>query len=408
MSSRTREINRITMAIIRISVKLMLLALLILLLYEAVIQGYAFGHAVFYAEAMEDAPGHDITVVVKDGENVSQAADELEKKGLIKNIYAFLFQSRFYDYNKIYPGTYTLNTSMTSKDILQKLSEKPETDEEDKTNTSGTDAKKHQSELQAEEANAADAAKSTLSAGEAQADEYSYSGEDEEEGGWIEDVTEDGQMIVDNRITEYLHSLENSRGDLLDGIEKKAIEDGVPIIRSETAALLRSLTAALQPANILEIGTAVGYSALQMCQVMPANCHITTIEKYEKRIPEAKENFKKAGEESRITFLEGDADFWLRELKGKKFDLVFMDAAKGQYLNWLPLLLDLMPVGSVLISDNVLQDGDVVQSRFAVQRRNRTIHSRMREYLYELKHMEEFETAVIPIGDGVTISTRIR
>ena len=215
-------------------------------------------------------------------------------------------------------------------------------------------------------------------------------------------------MIVDNRITEYLHSLEISRGELLDTIEKKAIEDGVPIIRSETAALLRSLTAALRPENILEIGTAVGYSALQMCQVMPANCHITTIEKYEKRIPEAKENFRKAGEESRITFLEGDADMWLKELKGKQFDLVFMDAANGQYLNWLPLLLDLMPVGAVLISDNVLQDGDVVQSRFAVQRRNRTIHSRMREYLYELKHMEEFETAVIPIGDGVTISTRIR
>lgn len=215
-------------------------------------------------------------------------------------------------------------------------------------------------------------------------------------------------MIVDNRITEYLHSLEISRGELLDTIEKKAIEDGVPIIRSETAALLRSLTAALKPENILEIGTAVGYSALQMCQVMPENCHITTIEKYEKRIPEAKENFRKAGEESRITFLEGDADMWLKELKGKQFDLVFMDAAKGQYLNWLPLLLDLMPVGAVLISDNVLQDGDVVQSRFAVQRRNRTIHSRMREYLYELKHMEEFETAVIPIGDGVTISTRIR
>ena len=215
-------------------------------------------------------------------------------------------------------------------------------------------------------------------------------------------------MIVDNRITEYLHSLETSRGELLDTIEKKAIEDGVPIIRSETAALLRSLTAALRPENILEIGTAVGYSALQMCQVMPANCHITTIEKYEKRIPEAKENFRKAGEESRITFLEGDADMWLKELKGKQFDLVFMDAAKGQYLNWLPLLLDLMPVGAVLISDNVLQDGDVVQSRFAVQRRKRTIHSRMREYLYELKHMEEFETAVIPIGDGVTISTRIR
>ena len=213
-------------------------------------------------------------------------------------------------------------------------------------------------------------------------------------------------MIVDNRITEYLHSLETSRGELLDTIEKKAIEDGVPIIRSETAALLRSLTAALRPENILEIGTAVGYSALQMCQVMPENCHITTIEKYEKRIPEAKENFRKAGEESRITFLEGDADMWLKELKGKQFDLVFMDAAKGQYLNWLPLLLDLMPVGAVLISDNVLQDGDVVQSRFAVQRRNRTIHSRMREYLYELKHNPSLITSIIPLGDGVTVSVK--
>ena len=178
MSSRTREINKITMAIIRISVKLMLLALLILLLYEAVIRGYAFGHAVFYAEAVEAAPGHDITVVVKDGEDVSQAADELEKKGLIKNIYAFLFQSRFYDYDKIYPGTYTFNTSMTSKEILQKLSEKPENEEDEKsgdksgstkttqksadqsTEKSESDQQKRQSDLQTEEANAADPAKS--------------------------------------------------------------------------------------------------------------------------------------------------------------------------------------------------------------------------------------------------------
>ena len=215
-------------------------------------------------------------------------------------------------------------------------------------------------------------------------------------------------MIVDNRITEYLHSLEKSRGELLDTIEKKAVEEGVPIIRSETAALLRSLTAALRPENILEIGTAVGYSALQMCQVMPLNCHITTLKSMKNVFLRQKKILKKPGKKAALPFLEGDADMWLKELKGKQFDLVFMDAAKGQYLNWLPLLLDLMPVGAVLISDNVLQDGDVVQSRFAVQRRNRTIHSRMREYLYELKNMEEFETAVIPIGDGVTISTRIR
>ena len=215
-------------------------------------------------------------------------------------------------------------------------------------------------------------------------------------------------MIVNDRITDYLHSLESSQGVLLDTIEKAALDGRVPIIRRETASLLRTLVAALKPSQILEIGTAVGYSALLMCQTMPRACHITTIEKYEKRIPVARENFKKAGEESRITLLEGDADQLLGQLEEGRFDLVFMDAAKGQYLHWLPLLLKLMPPGGVLISDNVLQDGDIVESRFAVQRRNRTIHSRMREYLHTLKHMEELETAVIPIGDGVTISTRIK
>ena len=215
-------------------------------------------------------------------------------------------------------------------------------------------------------------------------------------------------MIVNDRIRDYLHSLESSQGVLLDTIEKEALEAYVPIIKRETASLLRTMVAALKPARILEIGSAVGYSALLMCQAMPRECHITTIEKYGKRIPVARRNFKKAGEEGRITLLEGDADVLLKELEGRSFDLVFMDAAKGQYLHWLPQLLKVMPVGAVLISDNVLQDGDIVESRFAVQRRNRTIHSRMREYLHTLKHMEELETAVIPIGDGVTISTRIK
>ena len=215
-------------------------------------------------------------------------------------------------------------------------------------------------------------------------------------------------MIVNDRIRDYLHSLESSQGVLLDTLEKEALEAYVPIIKRETASLLRTMVAALKPARILEIGTAVGYSALLMCQAMPRECHITTIEKYGKRIPVARRNFKKAGEEGRITLLEGDADVLLKELEGRSFDLVFMDAAKGQYLHWLPQLLKVMPVGAVLISDNVLQDGDIVESRFAVQRRNRTIHSRMREYLHTLKHMEELETAVIPIGDGVTISTRIK
>lgn len=215
-------------------------------------------------------------------------------------------------------------------------------------------------------------------------------------------------MIADQRIIEYIDSLESSQGSLLDSIEREARETRVPIIRRETGALLRTLIAALSPSRILEIGTAVGYSALLMCRVMPEDCRITTIENYEKRIPVARENFRRAGEEKRITLLEGDAGEWLKRLDGERFDLVFLDAAKAQYAAWLPSILNVMPAGSVLISDNVLQDGEVALSRFALPRRDRTIHSRMREYLYELKHNEILETAILPVGDGVAVSTRVK
>lgn len=213
-------------------------------------------------------------------------------------------------------------------------------------------------------------------------------------------------MIADSRITDYILSLETGQGQLCDRIEQEALAARVPIIRRETAALLKTLVAAKAPRAILEIGTAVGYSALLMARVMLADCRITTIEKYEKRIPVARENFRLAGEEERITLLEGDADEILDRLKGSYFDFVFMDAAKGQYLAWLPKLMELMPAGAVLVSDNVLQDGDIVQSRFAVERRNRTIHARMREYLYELKHNSALETSILPVGDGVALSVR--
>lgn len=212
-------------------------------------------------------------------------------------------------------------------------------------------------------------------------------------------------MITDNRIRDYIHSLESSQGELLDEIAEDALAGYVPIIKKETGALLKTLVAAKQPKAILEVGTAVGYSALLMAKTMPIGCHITTIEKYEPRIPVARENFKRAGMEERITLLEGDADEILMGLTGS-YDFIFMDAAKGQYIHWLPVLMGLLSDGGMLVSDNVLQDGDIVQSRYAVERRDRTIHARMREYLYELKHMEQLETAILPIGDGVAISVR--
>ena len=214
-------------------------------------------------------------------------------------------------------------------------------------------------------------------------------------------------MIVNPRITDYIHSLNSGNGALCDRIAREARAAGIPIIKKETESLLKTLVAAKQPGAILEVGTAVGYSALLMSQVMPAHCRITTMEKFEPRIPVARENFRLAGKADCITLLEGDAESLLKELKGT-YDFVFMDAAKGQYLHWLPLLLDLMPVGGMLVSDNVLQDGDIVESRFCVERRNRTIHSRIREYLYCLTHHDQLETTVLPLGDGVTVSVRVK
>lgn len=210
-------------------------------------------------------------------------------------------------------------------------------------------------------------------------------------------------MIVDERMSAFIDSLDTGNTPFLNEIEREAKETNVPIIRTQMQSLMKFLLAVHKPMSILEVGCAIGFSALLMSEYAPAGCRITTIEKYEKRIPIARENFKRAGREDSITLLEGDATDILKELTGT-YDLIFMDAAKGQYIHFLPDILRLMPEGGLLVSDNVLQDGDIIESRFAVTRRNRTIHSRMRDYLFELKHHPQLETVILPVGDGVTLS----
>jgi predicted O-methyltransferase YrrM len=212
-------------------------------------------------------------------------------------------------------------------------------------------------------------------------------------------------VIVDERLVTYINSLDAGNTAMLDQIEREATADYVPIIRKEMQSFLKFLLAMKKPARILEVGTAVGFSAILMAEYDPVPCQITTIENYEKRIPIARENFKRAGKEAQIALLEGDAAEVLKTLEDP-YDFIFMDAAKGQYIHFLPEILRLLAKDGVLVSDNVLQDGDVIESRFAVTRRNRTIHKRMREYLYTLTHSEELVTAVLPVGDGITLSTR--
>ncbi len=212
-------------------------------------------------------------------------------------------------------------------------------------------------------------------------------------------------MIVDERMTTYIHSLEEQESPVIEAIEQEALKAQVPIIRKETQSFLKVLLMIKKPLRVLEVGAAVGFSAILMSEYLPEGSHITTIEKYEKRIAAARDNFKRAGKEEQITLLEGDALEILGSLE-RSYDFIFMDAAKGQYIYYLPEAVRLLAPGGVLVSDNVFQDGDVIQSRFAVERRNRTIHSRMREYLYELKHHEMLQTSLLPLGDGVAVSVK--
>ena len=212
-------------------------------------------------------------------------------------------------------------------------------------------------------------------------------------------------MIVDERMRTYINSLDRGNTPFLEELEQTALRDRVPVIRREMQSFIKTFLAMNQPGRILEVGTAIGFSTLLMCEYGREDLQIVTIENYDKRIPIARENFRRAGREDQITLLEGDAGELLKTLEGP-FDMIFMDAAKGQYIHWLPDIRRLMAKGSVLISDNVLQEGDIIESHYLVERRKRTIYKRMREYLYELKHDPSFVTSILPLGDGVTVSVK--
>ena len=213
----------------------------------------------------------------------------------------------------------------------------------------------------------------------------------------------------------FIESLNEGNTEFLDNLEAEANRDNVPIIRKSMQRFLKLMLELKKPKNILEVGTAVGFSAILMAQYSQSDCHITTIEKYEKRIPVAKENFFKSGFNDKITLIEGDAKDILNELLENengddkfagRYDMIFMDAAKGQYINFLPTAVKLLKKGGVLITDNVLQDDTVIQSKFTVVRRDRTIHKRMREYIRALMQSDELTTDILQLGDGISVSVK--
>lgn len=213
------------------------------------------------------------------------------------------------------------------------------------------------------------------------------------------------ENIDEIRVQDFILSLSSETDDVI-SLKEYALKNDVPIIRDETRDFLKLILNIKKPNNILEIGTAIAYSTL----IMHRNCkeaNIITIEDFERRILEAKSNIDKYFDKSKITLIEKDAGIYLKENKNSEvFDLVFLDAAKGQYINWISDIKRLMKKDAILLSDNIFKDGEILESKFLIKKRDRTIHKRMREFLKNITDDSDFNTYIFNIGDGISVSIK--
>ena len=206
--------------------------------------------------------------------------------------------------------------------------------------------------------------------------------------------------VVMEAIVDYMRSELSPFEGGLAAIEAYANERGIPIIPHETAKFLDLLCATLQPSQILEIGTAIGFSASLMAQHLSQGGHLTTIDRYPKMFERAKENFKTLGLEDQISLMEGEAADLLPQLEGP-YDLIFMDSSKAKYIEFLPECMRLLNQGGLLLIDDVFQGGTVLADESEIPRRVRTIHRRLNELLDTVLPAKNQRSCLLPLGDGV-------
>ena len=214
--------------------------------------------------------------------------------------------------------------------------------------------------------------------------------------------------VEHERFESFLESIPDGLPEYLTDFEIENIKENIPIIRKGSQRLIRFMLEMKKPLNILEVGTATGFSSVFMLEFLNKKAKITTIEKMEDRVVKAEKNFNKFDKNKQITLIKGDATDILSELvsKDKTYDFIFMDAAKGQYINFFENIKKLLVSGGILITDNMLQEGRLLDSRYTVVRRDRTIHRRMREYVNALLTDKEFETMLLESGDGMAVSIK--
>lgn len=208
--------------------------------------------------------------------------------------------------------------------------------------------------------------------------------------------------IVNNLVEEYIRETLVETKGLLRELEIYADEYNVPIIHKEVAEMLKVLLKVNKPKRILEVGCAIGYSSILFASTLGSDVEIITVERNEEMIKKAKENVKKAGFEENIKILEGNAEEILQNIEGE-FDMIFLDAAKGQYKLFYDMIIDNLKTDGLLISDNILYKGMVAHDDFVV-RRKKTIVKRMRNYLDYICKCDYLDTSLIPIGDGLALS----
>ena len=210
--------------------------------------------------------------------------------------------------------------------------------------------------------------------------------------------------ITYDYMEEYIRSLIGEHSPGLKKLEEYAVVNHVPIIQKEVARYLELMITIKKPIRILELGTAIGYSSILMNLASNGESYVTTIERDTNMIEKALENIEAFGLKHKINVVEGDCNDVLQSLQGE-FDLIFMDAGKGHYNHFLPNCLRLLSKDGIIIADNVLFRG-MVASRELLQRRKITIVKRMKSYLNEISSREDLITSVLPMGDGIAITTR--